>query len=116
MKSPAVHLVGTGVVGRAIIQAHLDAGISVTVSDQDETSLADTVESLQLPAEHWSRSSMNTPKGWLPSIELISREHSGSGPTVILIESISERLDVKQAFYTRAEEYFGGSAILCTNT
>ena len=37
---PNVYLIGCGVVGQAILQAHLAAGCSVSISDLDETRLA----------------------------------------------------------------------------
>jgi len=36
--------------------------------------------------------------------------------TLLVIESIAERLDVKQAFFRDAEKWFGDDAILCSNT
>ena len=116
MKAASVHLVGAGVVGRAITKAHTDAGISVTVADQDVASLMETVDSLDLGHDRWIRLPLETPTDWLPSITLHCSDDSTGHSPPILIESISERLDVKQSFFSRAEKHFGESAILCSNT
>tara|TARA_R110002049_G_scaffold4601_6_gene32900 strand:+ start:111746 stop:113062 length:1317 start_codon:yes stop_codon:yes gene_type:complete len=81
MKPPSVHLVGTGVVGRAIIKAHIDAGIGVTVSDQDAASLTAAVDALKLSPSHWDRSEIVAPQGWLPSVSIrhLGR-HAGGDP------------------------------------
>ena len=51
---PHVILVGAGVVGRAILKAHLDAGVSVRIADQDASSLQHAVASLTLDPAQWS--------------------------------------------------------------
>ena len=50
---PSIFLIGTGVVGRAILRAHTDAGVSVCVADQDEQSLAQAIEQLRLDPDRW---------------------------------------------------------------
>ena len=39
-----IYLVGAGVVGSAILQSHLDAGISVWLADQNEDAIRHSVQ------------------------------------------------------------------------
>lgn len=116
MKSPSVCLVGAGVVGRAIAKAHTDAYCSLIISDQDPIQLTKAVDSLGLNKTRWNRSLLETPPGWLPSITLRCHDEATNSTPPILIESISERLDVKRDFFSLAEKHLGERAILCSNT
>lgn len=115
-------LVGAGVVGRAILRSHLDAGTSVTLIDSEPAPIARAIdESKQLPFN--ARLSQNfepfhavsfSPHNVSPH-NANDPEPTGQPPT-LLIESIVERLDVKRDFYTWASSRFGPTAILCSNT
>jgi 3-hydroxyacyl-CoA dehydrogenase/enoyl-CoA hydratase/3-hydroxybutyryl-CoA epimerase/enoyl-CoA isomerase len=113
---PAVYLVGAGVVGRAILKAHTDAGVSVFLADQDETFLHEAIEQLGLDLRRWQLSPPLRLGGRLPAVALSSNTDSGQPESSILIESIAERLDVKQAFFADAEQLFGDDTVLCSNT
>ena len=116
MTVPAVHLVGAGVVGRAIIRAHTTAGISVTVCDEDPGALSGVIDALALPTDRWRNSELFRPDDWLPSIALWNVKDTANASPPILIESISEQLEIKRSFFDRAAQYLGDSAILCSNT
>ncbi|NND97334.1 MAG: 3-hydroxyacyl-CoA dehydrogenase family protein [Pirellulaceae bacterium] len=115
---PRVVLVGTGVVGLAILKAHLDSNVSVCVSDQNQDSLQAAVDSLQLDTDNWR---INPDS--IGPLSVISLSHqlgnSPRNPTPspwIVIESIPENLDIKQRFFRDAQQIFGDDAILCSNT
>lgn len=112
---PAIYLVGAGVVGRAIMQAHIDAGVSIWLADQDEDALQAAIESLALDP-NWQVSPQRQLGGRLPAFALSNQADSTSPTASIVIESIAERLDAKQSFFADAESIFGDDAILCSNT
>ena len=107
-------LVGAGVVGRAILKAHVDAGVSVCLADLDANARKLAVSALGL-SDQWQVE--NTAIGTLPVITLTNKNPSHQPDAKqIVIESIAERLDIKQAFFREAEQIFGDHAILCSNT
>ena len=121
MNRPRVHLVGAGVVGREILRAHVEANCSVTFADQDAGSLQDAVRIVELPTDQWTTSPLQTRDDWLPTIDLVCKEHSRISSNQkdhsnIVVESVSERLDVKRDFFAKAEQRFPADAILCSNT
>ncbi len=113
---PRVYLVGAGVVGRAILKAHTDFDVSVWIADQSEAFLGEAVSQLALDRERWSVSEVTHLDGRLPAIALRSHAESVAPPTPVVIESIAERLETKQAFFADAEAMFGDNAVLCSNT
>ncbi|TWT56143.1 3-hydroxyacyl-CoA dehydrogenase family protein [Allorhodopirellula solitaria] len=122
-----VLLVGAGVVGRAIAVDHLRAGVPVWLADRDEDVLR---ESCDRVLEHSDCVAVSaSPWGSrlpLPVVHLSPTHPSAGEPTAesapagiprwLLIESIAERLDIKQDFFAEAEQWFERDAILTTNT
>ena len=111
---PRVALVGTGVVGRAILKAHVDACVPVCVADKDSESLRDAVN---IVGDDSAWKIEHAEVGELPVVALIhSASRTESEQPWIVIESIAERLDVKRAFFQQAAMDFGDDAVLCSNT
>ncbi|MDB4676888.1 3-hydroxyacyl-CoA dehydrogenase family protein [bacterium] len=149
-KQDCTVLVGAGVVGRAILRSHLEAGLSVVLVDQDTKQLElaiDQTKDLEVSTESCFNASLAA-----ESLGEIRHHHGGSqasddscewinpssgskisslGPHVrfhgarrsidssmnlIVLESISERLESKQAFFQKAESILGNQAIFYTNT
>lgn len=110
------YLIGAGVVGRAILAAHVGAGVSVCMADQQEAAVRDAVSELRLDRKQWHVSEFLR-LGELAAIT-ISRRDAPKAETrpPVVIESITERVEVKEAFFTDAERLLGADAILCTNT
>jgi 3-hydroxyacyl-CoA dehydrogenase len=115
--APAITLVGAGVVGQAILRAHTDVGLSVSLADQDSASLMAAVSSLNLDHQDWIISEVSDRHLGLPLISL-SRRHAISEPKSVplLIESIPERLDLKRAFFSEIQHRVDPQAVLCSNT
>jgi len=111
-----IYLVGAGVVGAAIVQAHLDAGVSIWIADQDEAALAVAIERLRFSDAEWQVSSPRELGASLMAVEFFSRQEQVAIARTLVIESIPEKLDIKRAFFEEAEEVFGDEAVLCTNT
>lgn len=113
---PKIVLVGTGVVGRAIIKAHTRSKVSVRVTDQDHDSLLEAVGQLQLDSREWSVSEIESWRRGLPSISLVHATDADSSARPIVIESIAEKLDVKRGFFSDAAADLPADAVLCSNT
>ena len=110
---PRTVLIGTGVVGRAILDAHIAANVSTCVVDQNTESLRSAVESLTLDPKFWSTERFEINDCPAFALKRVGHQESES---VLVIESIAERLDVKRVFFQQAEMIFGSEAILCSNT
>lgn len=111
-----VYLIGAGVVGSAILQTHLDAGISVWLADQDEDAIGRAVQQVRFSDGEWDVSSIRKISDSMSAIEFCNRESQAPRPRTLVIESIIEKLEVKQAFFAEVEQVFGEEALLCTNT
>lgn len=122
-----VLLVGAGVVGRAIAIDHLLAGVPVWLADRDADVLRESCDRVLQQCDSVADSA--SPWGArvpLPVVHLSpsacvngtaeERSAPAATPRWLLIESIAERLDIKQAFFADAETWFERPAILTTNT
>ncbi len=110
-------LVGAGVVGTAILSAHLNAGLHVTLADQDSLAIDRAIKSLDLDTARWNIEHLPAIGGVLPAVSFVLQgEHKRGHSTTLVIESIAERLDVKQAFFRQAESWFAADTVLCSNT
>ncbi len=114
---PKTMLVGAGVVGRAILRAHLDAEVPVCLVDQDAASLDEAVRQMALTEDRW-RVEKVAPLGDRIPMVCFRPTAAMLGETRhwVVIESISERIEVKQSFFADAETWLGEDALLCTNT
>ncbi|MEE2937119.1 MAG: 3-hydroxyacyl-CoA dehydrogenase family protein [Planctomycetota bacterium] len=111
-----VYLIGAGIVGREILRAHTDAGVSAWIIDQSADAVQRAVDSLQLADQQWQ---VGQPMPLPDNSVAVCLQHCDDREPrecTIVIESIVERLDVKQAFFTAAQSWFGSDAILCSNT
>lgn len=111
-----VYLIGAGVVGTAILQAHLDAGISVWFVDQDEAAVVSAIQRVRFSGDRWDVSGSQKISESLFAIEFRSCESQTPCSQTLVIESIAEKMEVKQAFFAEVEQVFGDDALLCTNT
>ncbi len=122
-----VLLVGAGVVGRAIAVDHIRAGLPVWLADRDEEILRSSCDLVLQACDSIADSA--SPWGSkipLPIVRLRPRHlHDyrddlliarAAAPRWLLIESIAERLEIKQAFFAEAEKWFDHPAALTTNT
>jgi 3-hydroxybutyryl-CoA dehydrogenase len=88
-----VVIVGSGVMGRGIASTFAKPGFSVALMSRDPRAVKD-----------------------LPSaISVVSEPPADPAPDLV-IESIPERLDLKQALFRRLDELYGGRTILASNT
>ena len=106
-----VYLIGVGVVGREILKTHLGAGMPICVADQNEVHLRESIEQLQIADHRIQRTRL----GRFPAIEIDGPCDSGSARSIV-IESVSERLDIKQSLFQTCERLLDKDAIFCSNT
>lgn len=111
-----IYLVGAGVVGSAILQSHLDAGISVWLADQNEDAIRHSVQHVSFSDEDWDLSIARKMSASISAIQFRNRNAPQRCRQTLVIESIVEKLDIKQAFFREAEQVFADDALLCTNT
>ncbi|TWU43789.1 Fatty acid oxidation complex subunit alpha [Novipirellula aureliae] len=121
-------LVGVGVVGRAILSAHIESRLNVQVADLDPNAVQHAVDTLMLDPQDWEVSEITRNELDLPAITLIFKpcadeipvsKVSSRGPVLpspILIESIAEKLSLKQEFFRFAESRLCDDWIFCSNT
>ncbi len=115
MQTPRIILVGLGVVGRAILDAHLESGHCVTIVDLDPNAIDHTLHHIKLDPNSWSIKKNNF--GDFPSCDLVSHDKRvGKLAPRILVESIAERLDIKREFFKSVQSLLNYDDILCSNT
>ncbi|TWU56236.1 3-hydroxyacyl-CoA dehydrogenase family protein [Rubripirellula reticaptiva] len=107
-------LVGAGVVGRSILRAHIDARISVHLVDMNPSAIELAIDSLDL-SDDWQVMPPAQISESLTTVPIRHGRDSEPRPT-ILIESIAERLDVKQKFFAEAAQVFADETVFCSNT
>lgn len=125
-----VVLLGAGVVGQAIAQAHLDAGLAVVMVDTNADVLSEVAKQFAdggfIVSQLGSFASGGEAIGLGSSASEVQRilaaypqlssyigypKHS-----VLMIESIVERLDVKREVLRRVQETFGERVVFASNT
>jgi 3-hydroxybutyryl-CoA dehydrogenase len=114
----AVAVVGTGTMGRGIVQVAAQGGMRVIAYDEKpgaaqaaKDSIAKTLDGL-------------VQKGRVPESDAkaavdriaIATDLAQVGKANVVIEAIVEQLDAKQALFGRLEEYAGPNTILASNT
>ena len=121
-------LVGAGVVGRAILRAHVEANIPCQIADLDAASVQQSIAELALERSGWRVTELQPIGGKLATIAIVPPEHTQAGHAQtdhtatpprqpdLLIESISERLELKRTFFAEAESWWGDDTVLCSNT
>lgn len=117
-RQPDVTLLGLGVVGRAILDCHLHAGIGVGILDGDDSVFDLVGQQIQKRWPDWELIRHAGPEADLYAGRVDRRDAAVAQSNVptMLIESVAERLDVKRALFVRAESWYPASTLFCTNT
>ncbi|QEG42579.1 3-hydroxyacyl-CoA dehydrogenase [Roseimaritima ulvae] len=141
---PNVYLIGCGVVGQAILQAHLAAGCNVSISDLDEARLQAVCEQAiagipqarvtsapplgeKLPTRHLfapEQNAIHPPPGRVEPQrgegKASRRQPSPPGNpedlAPLAIESIYENREAKRGLLGDLQSWLGPQAVLCSNT
>ncbi|MCO8121120.1 3-hydroxyacyl-CoA dehydrogenase family protein [Stieleria sp. TO1_6] len=119
---PPVLLVGAGVVGQAIAEAHLERAVPFVLGDQSALAV-------RAAAERWSGQGIPVAGVSLP-IQGMSAVVVGNrateteaanqkqpiDPIPIVIESIVEQVQAKRDLFVALQQAFGTAPVLCSNT
>ncbi|MCA9137454.1 MAG: 3-hydroxyacyl-CoA dehydrogenase family protein [Planctomycetales bacterium] len=111
---PKVLLVGAGVVGRAIADAHAVGRIPFYFADCSEDSLNQAARRLaesEIPVEQ-----VRCPIDGMFMCSVGETKTVDPDQPLVVIESIIEQVDAKRKLFTQIQEHFGGDAVLCSNT
>ena len=112
-----VMLVGLGVVGRAILKAHIDSGVSISIHDTDASRVEHAVDELNLNPNDWCVGPSKFVVGSGAELKhKDSQRQADDKDSVLVIESIAERLDIKRSFFGELERRMDKNAIYCSNT
>jgi 3-hydroxyacyl-CoA dehydrogenase len=111
---PAVLLIGSGVVGRAIADAHVCRNVAFCMVDQSEEAL--TAAARSFSAAGIPVRSCPSPIDGLRSI-VVGEFCPGDATTPpIVIESIVEQADAKHNLFAAIQNGIGAAPVLCSNT
>ena len=116
LTTPAV--VGGGIMGAGIVASHLRAGFGVTLVDANPEALASGVPGI-LEEAAWDRSARRSDAA--RAIELAGRLRTATGLAAlgdadIVMESVTERPDVKQQVLGEIERAVAEGTVITTNT
>ncbi|MGI9178587.1 MAG: 3-hydroxyacyl-CoA dehydrogenase NAD-binding domain-containing protein [Pirellulales bacterium] len=114
--APAV--VGAGIMGAGIAASHLRAGCMVALVDVSAATLATAVPTV-LEEASWDRAAKQADAQ--RAVELAGRLRTATGMAAIVgadlvVESVTERPDVKQQVLAEIEQVVGPNTIITTNT
>ncbi|HBJ37370.1 MAG TPA: hypothetical protein DDZ51_21980 [Planctomycetaceae bacterium] len=114
-KRVCVALAGAGVVGRAILVEHARVGIDTLLIDISEAAIDLAVRQTLAAVPTLQATKCASPIGGLVAVRIEKANSTPSSPC-LLIESISENLELKQRFFASAREALGPTCVLATNT
>ncbi len=109
----SVYLIGAGIVGRAIADSHLAAGMNVALVDGRAEALTDAVIWLRSRHVDFGENSVDCP---INGRSMVTLGRAPLQPPGLLIESISENLAAKQSLFREARATLGPDIILASNT
>ena len=114
--APAV--VGGGIMGAGIVASHLRAGFSVTLIDTNPEALVAAVPGI-LEEASWDRAARHSDMA--RAVELAGRLQTATGLAAvggadIVMESVTERPDVKQRVLGEIEQAVAEGTVITTNT
>lgn len=113
-----VGVIGTGVMGRGIVQLHAQGGYEVRMFDAKrsaaEAARAFVADMLRRAA---AKGVMDAPaaEAAIARIVIVDRL-ADLAPCDVVVEAVAERLDVKQALFAELETIVGDDCVLSTNT
>jgi len=115
-KPPCVCLIGAGTVGRAILLDHLAHEVDVLLIDSNPTSLETATEqaTARFPAVRVQYAPPLVSD--LASLRFTISPQPGPASPTLVIESVTEKLALKQSLFMTLRSTFGPKMILATNT
>ncbi|MCS7470345.1 3-hydroxyacyl-CoA dehydrogenase family protein [Stieleria sp. ICT_E10.1] len=111
---PRVLLIGAGVVGRAIADAHAVRNVAFCLADQSAEAIR--AAAIAFDEAGLARRESSLPGGSLHAITIGEPKSSDATHAPIVIESIVERCEAKQDLFEMLQSELGKTAVLCSNT
>ncbi len=118
IRDPIV-VVGAGLMGTGIAHAFIATGHGVTLVDNQAAALERSRETIVEILSDGVRLGKSTEVDASAALARLQCAHSLSaapGTAVLVIETATERLDIKQAIVREAEALFGAGTVIATNT
>ncbi len=118
IRDPIV-VVGAGLMGTGIAHAFVASGHGVTLVDTQAAALERARETIARILSDGVRLGKSTEADASDALARLQCAHSLSaapGAAVLVIETATEKLDVKQAIVREAEALFGAGTVIATNT
>lgn len=118
MEITRVTVVGAGTMGRGITQVLAQAGIVVTMTDQDDDSVAAGLDSIEASLSRAASRERISQEDADLALSLIEVEvgFDSVRSTDLVIEAVVERTDVKQSIFKAIDERAPEHAVLASNT
>lgn len=119
LKFKSVAVIGAGLMGHGIAQIFALSGRQVWISDIDEKMLEPALENIRKNLDLFVKNKLISPEQIEPAIKRIKATTSmdqAAGPADVVIEAVSENLELKQSIFKTLDEICRPETILCTNT
>lgn len=118
MKIQKVGVVGAGQMGNGIAQVAAMKGLSVLMTDISEDSLKRGLTSIESSMDRMIKKGTYTTEEKIKTMSLIktAKELSAHKDSDIVIEAVSENIDMKIKIFKELDQVCKPSAILCSNT
>ncbi|HEX5464343.1 MAG TPA: 3-hydroxyacyl-CoA dehydrogenase [Burkholderiales bacterium] len=113
-----VGVIGTGTMGRGIMQVAATGGMQVLACDERATAAADAKDYIAKMLARSVEKGRVTAEAAKAAVDRIgiAADFSGLAQCDIIIEAVAERLDVKQAVFSKLDAAARPDCILATNT
>lgn len=112
-------VVGAGLMGTGIAHGFIASGHAVTLVDNQPAALERSkagISKILADGVRLGKSTEADASAALARLQLASTLTAAPGDTQLLIETATEKLDIKQAIMREAEGLFGAGAVFATNT
>ncbi len=118
IRDPIV-VVGAGLMGTGIAHAFIATGHGVTLVDNQAAALErsrETIAEILSDGVRLGKSTEVDASAALARLQCAHDLSAAPGTAVLVIETATERLDIKQAIVREAEALFGAGTVIATNT
>ena len=118
IRDPIV-VVGAGLMGTGIAHAFIATGHGVTLVDNQAAALErsrETIVEILSDGVRLGKSTEVDASAALARLQCAHDLSAAPGTAVLVIETATERLDIKQAIVREAEALFGAGTVIATNT
>ena len=117
--SDTIVVVGAGLMGTGIAHAFLAGGHNVTLADTQAPALArsrDAIGKIQSDGVRLGKCSAADAAAALARLQCVDALALAPRAAALVVETVTEKLDIKQAIVREAEALFGADAVIATNT